>query len=264
MLKHLFEILTAPIRQFWKKAQEYKEEGNYLPIIGAFLLSLGLVALMAFVAFVIIIWVFNYLSNHIGLVVVIGLIAWLYWAVLNKNPSTHQQNCPAPPTVEEALLIESAEAECDQMQIAALMVLQDVAPHINAKIPATLYDIVPTVGGRYTITNNVIIYRYFLEKNGQKEPLSDEEKKATIAIIQQSYNLHVQKGRITGLTLAVYKDNNLSLPPLKVHSLEDWGYGYMIEVVHTDAAYATYYYANWHAQHGFTNGNYYANDSNLL
>lgn len=62
----------------------------------------------------------------------------------------------------------------------------------------------------------------------------------------------------------MYKDNNLSLPPIKVHNLEDWGHGYLIEVVHTDAAFADFYYKRWHAQHGSASENYDVNDINLL
>lgn len=150
------------------------------------------------------------------------------------------------------------------MQIAALMVLQDVSPHINAKAPANLYDIIPIVGGKYTISEGFVVNRYYLEKNDIQKHLTDEEKKATIAIIQQSYNLHVREGKITGLTLKVYKDNNLALPPIKVHNLEDWGHGYLIEVVHTDAAFADFYYKRWHAQHGSAHENYDVDDINLL
>lgn len=265
MFKKLIEIITAPIRQFGVKMQQYKTEGKYLPIIGAFLLSLGLFALMAFVAIVIILWLFEYFSNHIGIVVVIGLITWLYWAVLHKRPAPPQDNNYSPcPTDKEALLRESAEAECDEMQIAALMVLQDVSPHINAKAPANLYDIIPIVGGRYTISEGFVLNRYYLEKNDIQKRLTDEEKRTTIAIIQQSYNLHIREGKITGLTLKVYKDNNLSLPPIIVHNLEDWGHGYLIEVVHTDAAFADFYYKRWHSQHGTTPENYDVNDINLL
>lgn len=265
MVNKLVEVLTAPIRQFGVKMQQYKAEGRYLPIVGTFILSLGLFALMAFVAIVIILWLFEYFSNHIGLVVVIGLITWLYWAVLHKRPAPPQDNNHSScPTNEEMLLIESAEAECDEMQITALMILQDVCPHINAKTPANLYDVIPPTGGRYKIKDGFCIYRYFVEKNEPKPLLTNEEKKATIALIQQSYNLHATRGKITGLTLKVYKDSNMALPPLKVHDLEDWGYGYLIEVVHTDAAYATYYYKAWHAQHGSAPENYDVDDINLL
>lgn len=265
MFNKLVEVMTAPIRQFGVKLQQYKTEGKYLPIVGAFLLSLGLFALMAFVAIVIILWLFEYFSNHIGVVVVIGLITWLYWAVLHKHPAPSQDNNYSPcPTNAETLLLESAEAECDEMQIATHQVLQDVSPHINAKAPANLDDIIPVVGGKYTISEGFVVNRYYLEKNDIQKRLTDEEKKATIAIIQQSYNSHIKRGKITGLTLKVYKDNNLSLPPIKVHNLEDWGHGYLIEVVHTDAAYATHYYKAWHAQHTSTHGNYDVNDINLL
>lgn len=265
MFNKLVEVMTAPIRQFGVKVQQYKAEGKYLPIVGAFLLSLGLFALMAFVAIVIILWLFEYFSNHIGVVVVIGLITWLYWAVLHKHPAPpHDNNYSPCPTDKEALLIESAEAECDEMQIAAHQVLQDVSPHINAKAPANLYDIIPVVGGRYTICDGFVVNRYYLEKNDIQKRLNDEEKRATIAIIQQSYNSHIRRGKITGLTLEPYKDNNLALPPIKVHNLEDWGHGYLIEVVHTDAAYANHYYKAWQAQHGFTNEIYDVNDINLL
>ncbi len=264
MFNKFVEVMTAPIRQFGVKMQQYKAERKYLPIVGAFLLSLGLFALMAFVTIVIILWLFEYFSNHIGVVVVIGLVTWLYWAVLHKHPTPSQDNNYSCPTDKETLLLESAEEECDEMQIAALMVLQDVSPHINAKAPANLYDIIPIVGGKYTISEGFVVNRYYLEKNDIQKHLTDEEKKATIAIIQQSYNLHVREGKITGLTLKVYKDNNLALPPIKVHNLEDWGHGYLIEVVHTDAAFADFYYKRWHAQHGSAHENYDVDDINLL
>lgn len=265
MFKKFIEIITAPIRQFGVKVQQYKAEGKYLPIIGAFLLSLGIFALMAFVAIVIILWLFKYFSNHIGLVVVIGLIAWLYWAVLHKHPTPSQDNNYSPcPTDKEALLLESAEAECDEMQIAAFNVLQDISSIINAKAPANLYDIIPFVGGKYTISEGFVVNRYFLEKNDPQKRLTDDEKRATISIIQKTYNLHIKKGKISGLTLDVYKDNNLALPPIKVYNLEDWGHGYLIEVVHTDAAFADFYYKKWLAQHASIKENYDVDDINLL
>lgn len=183
MFNKLVEVMTAPIRQFGVKLQQYKAEGKYLPIVGAFLLSLGLFALMAFVAIVIILWLFEYFSNHIGVVVVIGLVTWLYWAVLHKNPTPSQDNNYSPCTTNpETLLLESAEAECDEMQIAALMVLQDVSPHINAKAPANLYDIIPIVGGKYTISEGFVVNRYYLEKTDIQKHLTDEEKKPRLQL----------------------------------------------------------------------------------
>ena len=270
MFNKLIRIITAPIRRFWAKVMQYKNEGKYWAIVGAFLLSLGLIALMAFVAIYIILWLLEYFSNHIGLVIAIGCIAWLYWAVLHKETVIYQQNYPAistttpSPTQADALMIESAEAECDEMLIAAHMILQDVSPHINAKAPVYLSDIIPIVGGKYTIREGFVVNRYYLEKNDIQKRLTDEEKRATIALIQQSYNSHIKHGKITGLTLKPYKDDNLALPPIKVHNLDDWGNGYLIEVVHTDTAYANYYYKAWQAQHCSAPKNYDVDDINLL
>ena len=77
----LLSILTYPIEWFWDKASVYKEEGKKGRVILLFALSLSGVVLFGYALIYGCIWIWY---NHIEIVIIGGLIIWLYSYVYSK------------------------------------------------------------------------------------------------------------------------------------------------------------------------------------
>ena len=139
MLQKLWEVISFPIRYFWCKYQEYKEEESIMKVIILFIIALSGFALLGGAVIWLIWWLFTY---HIETLVIIGIIIWLFGYVKEK-----MNNSPKQVVVEETIpqelldLQEQAQNGYPLMRNILYQTLKGCSDSIGGIVPRVLSDI---------------------------------------------------------------------------------------------------------------------------
>lgn len=135
----LLSILTYPIEWFWDKASVYKEEGKKGRVILLFALSLSGVVLFGYALIYGCIWIWY---NHIEIVIIGGLIIWLYSYVYSKCVKKQEAQVDLIKLQQENEIEIQARRDYPLLKMLLYRTLKGSADSIGSKPPINVNEIV--------------------------------------------------------------------------------------------------------------------------
>lgn len=235
ILEFLTNIVLFPIKWFWKKYTSYKEQGNIPMIILLFAVSFTGVIGISFACLKLVDYMF---TNHLNLLLFIGVVIWLYLYVRDKN------NTPEPPTdsveIVESIIIQQAEKGYPIMRNIIFQTVKSVAPDIGGRTPRVISEVeVPE--DHYIISNSICFYQFRLLKQDLKMHYTDNDLKEFQNILQAFLSHKIQSGDFPQLKMENYRDKYGNwLDSIIIDTIEDVGNMFIIQAVFSSPEYAEY------------------------
>lgn len=258
----ILSVLFAPIVSFWRKAETYKECGEYGKMVAAFVASLLLVLGMASALVVVLIFLFNY---HIELLIIIGIIAWIYWIVkeyfFNKKDNNTSSSTDDP---NEYLIHVNAMNGYSSMRTIVFKILRESATHIGGKTPQILQDIEITTD-KYIYANNIVFYQFRVSKQNLTQMSTSSDLCEFNNILQSTFKNLWKTGKFSHIALQEQIDKYGNVfDPIIIYYVEDLGNEFSIQTCYTTQAYIDLWHSYWQEQNASQNIGYDSNDSRLL
>ncbi len=235
----LISIITYPVHWFWEKASTYREEGKKGSIILLFALSLSGVLLFTFSLIWGSIWLW---TNHIEVVIGLGLIIWLYSYIYSKIEKNKNQ------VVEENQVVSQAEAELweqakyDYPRIKTIIyrTLKSSADSIGGEKPISENEVVFT-DNPYMIANGLIFYQFQLAKHDIRMRYEKAELEEYAKVLQNDIARKIRAGDFPDIaTDKVWHDDGKSYDIITIDGIEDMGNCFYIRVVRFSPMYVEY------------------------
>ena len=148
LLEKLVDFVIYPIKWFWINYKKAKTTSELLKTFGLLAISLGSFALLIGAS----IWLLSYMLNyHMDILVLIGLIIWVYLYVKNKYQLSDEEQ---PALSDKSDISKQAEDEYLTMRKIIFQLLRKSAPDIGGKVPRLLSEIeIPEA--HYNIANDI-------------------------------------------------------------------------------------------------------------
>jgi len=232
LLKKLWELFCFPIEWFFQKFEELKEENATGKIILLFVVSLTGLALFGFV----IAWIIaTLIVDFPEVLIIIGLIAWLYAYV--KNKMAEKQNVV---TTETTLVQEQADKSFPIVRNILYQTLKEMADCIGGVIPRTL-DEITFPECHYLISHGVCFYQYRLNKSDIRVMYTANELQEFKRTLQNCISNKIQAGQFPMFESSiVYDKYNNAWDVVCVERMEDVGNYFSLQIVRFSPAYAEY------------------------
>lgn len=262
LISVILKILLAPIVTFWRKVETYKECGEYGKMVAAFVASLFLVLSMASALIVVLIFLFNY---HIEVLIIIGIIAWIYWIVKEYFFNKKDNNSPPPSDDPNEYLIHvNAMNGYSSMRTIVFKILRESATHIGAKVPQILQDI-EVMTDKYIYANNIVYYQFRVAKQNLTQMSSSSDLCEFNSILQSTFKNLWKTGKFSHIALQEQVDKYGNVfDPITIYYVEDLGNEFLIQTCYTTQAYIDLLHSYWQEQNASQSTDYDTNDSRLL
>lgn len=236
LLEKLVDFVIYPIKWFWINHKEAKTTSELLKTFGLLAISLGSFALLIGAS----IWLLSYMLNyHMDILVLIGLIIWVYLYVKNKYQLSDEKQ-PALP--DKSDISKQAEDEYLTMRKIIFQLLRKNAPDIGGKVPRLLSEIeIPEA--HYNIANDICFYQFQLIKQDLQMQYSDEDLIIFQEILQTALSHAIDSGNFPYVKMEKYRDQYGNwFSPVVIDTIEDVGTALVIQSVFTSDAYANFYH----------------------
>lgn len=235
----LISIVTYPVYWFWKKASAYREEGKKGSIILLFVLSLTGVFLFTFVLIWGSVWLW---TNHIEIVIGLGLIIWLYSYIYSKIEKKQNQKEQERQVVSqaEAELWEQAKDDYPRIKTIIYRTLKGSADTIGGEKPISENEIVLTES-QYMVANGVIFYQFQLVKHDIKMRYEKAELAEYARVLQNDVARKIRAGDFPELSDdKIWHEDGKSYNVISIDGIEDMGNCFYIRVVRFSPQYVEY------------------------
>lgn len=238
ILQKLWEVISFPIRYFWYKYQEYKEEESIMKVIILFIIALSGFALLGGAVIWLIWWLFTY---HIETLVIIGIIIWLFGYVKEKmNNSTLQVVIEETNSQELIDLQEQAKNGYPLMRNIMYQTLKSCAENIGGIVPRVLADI-EVLESHYVISQNICFYQFRLEKTDIRTRYQKEEITEFISILQNQISRKIQNRDFPALSTEKIMDSHGNIyDAVYIDVIEDMDRYFLLQSVFYSHRYAEY------------------------
>lgn len=232
---YLIRVLTAPIEKFWIMAEEYKGDQKYGKMVAAFaasiLIILGMLVTLVALMYLTVTYCFEIL-------LIVGVIIWIYWAVWQKMHSTPQTK-EAENVITEDLkkLQESAHKGYVPMRTILFQTIKRSASDIMAKTPRALGEI-EVFEEKFLIENGIIFYQFQIPKADIKYQCTTEDLQEFKIILQTAFEALWQGGNFPQIALQMKTDSYGNMyDPVVIDRIDDLGNKYLIQTVYTTNKY---------------------------
>lgn len=264
ILYKIFTLLISPITWFWDNIPKYVKRKQYAKIVISFLLSLLLMAMIAFdllgLAYIII----TFANQHLWLVCFISGIGILYWNVKEKHSNTVPE--------QEQILVEKQEEEqlkayarngYRDIRLIVFRVVQTVGEALGMKHPRMLADIEASIE-KFFITNGAVYYIFDIKKENINQKYTEEELEDSRSVLENTFMELWHKGSFPNTQMSIYTDNSgVILPPVIFVLLSDMGTYLELYVTFTSSA-SVDFIKSAKQEKNDTNNGYDNDDSRLL
>lgn len=232
----LFELLTSvitfPINWFWKHYKSYSKEKDTSKIILLFLFSLLGIFLLGYTLLKISVYL---LTEHLNLVILLGLIIWLYIYVKDK--------CKASDSPKEVDISPETKKQAEKgypiMRNIIYQTAKAIAPDIGGKIPRLLNEI-EMPEEHYILTNNICFYQFRLKKADMRTLYTSTDLKEFKSIIQSTLSEKIRLGEFP-TKFENYRDKYGNWQDaVIVDTIEDIGNCFVIQSVFCTPEYSEY------------------------
>ncbi len=237
MFKWICNIITYPINWFWKQYQSYKDSNDTLGIIALFFVSLTGSLLIGGIIVYAGLFI---LENHFYLVVICGLIYWLYNYVRDRQGQQLGGQSKVQPGDVPA--DEQLEREYVLMRRIVFQLLRATAEDIGCKIPRLIGE-VEMPESRYIISNNICFYQFRLLKQDFNTNYKIDDLAEYKLILQSTINHKLKSGEFPAVKLEDYRDQFGKLySSVIIDTVEDAGTELIIQTVFITPQYAQYHH----------------------
>lgn len=229
----LMSIFLFPVKWFWKKYEEFNEERCIWKLILLFAGSLSGMLLIGFV----LVWIGYYLIQyHFSLLVVIGIIIWIYIYVkstLKEKTASNERKI--------AMSEEMAEKSYPAMRNIMYQTLKSCADAIGGIVPRLLQEI-EVLEAHYIINNNICFYQFRLNKADFSMMYTPDDLNEFKRILQVTLSRKFDGGEFSR-----YKFEDIidaygnKYEHVYVDTIEDIDTFFIIQTVFTTMEYADYY-----------------------
>lgn len=263
LLYKILCILISPITWFWDNIPRYMKRKQYTKIVISLLLSLLLMAMIAFdiIGFAYIIIMFA--NNHVWLVCIISGIAILYWYVKQKHTNIEPEQGQSPTEEkEEDQLKAYARNGYRDMRLIIFKTIQAIGEALGMKPPRMLSDIESV--DKFFINYGCVFYQFSISKEDLNKKFSDAELEDTRKVLEDTFLELWSKGEFPSITLSTYTNNDgVILPPVTFILVSDMGRNLEILVTFTTPA-SVEFLKRTQQKRNATNSGYDKDDSRLL
>ena len=256
-------LLISPITWFWSNIQKYVKRKEYTKIIISLLLSLLLMAMIAFdiIGFAYILIMFA--NNHMWLVCIISGIAILYWYVKQKHQTIGQEQVQPPAEEkEEQQLKEYARNGYRDMRLIVFKTVQAIGEALGMKPPRMLSDTESV--DKFFINYGCVFYQFIASKEDINRKFSDDELDDARKVLEDTFLELWSQGAFPSITLSTYTNNDgVILPPVTFILVSDMGRNLEILATFTTPA-SVDFLKRTQQERNATNSGYDKDDSRLL
>lgn len=263
LLYKILCLLISPIKWFWDNIPKYVQLKQYTKVVISLLLSLFLMAMIAFdiIGFAYIIIMFA--NNHMWLVCIISGIAILYWYVKQKHTDTRQEQVQSPvEEKEEQQLKEYARNGYRDMRLIVFKTVQTIGEALGMKPPRLLSDIESV--DKFFINYGCVFYQFNISKEDLNKKFSDAELDDTRKVLDDTFLELWSQGAFPSISMSTYTDNNgVILPPVSFILVSDMGRNLEILATFTTPA-SVDFLKRTQQERNATNSGYDKDDSRLL
>ena len=238
LLQKLWEVISFPIRYFWYKYQEYKEEESVIKVIILFAVALSGFALLSGVVIWLSIWLLTY---HIEVLVIAGVIICLFGYVKEKMNTSPKQVVIEETNSQELIdLQEQAKNGYPLMRNIMYQTLKSCAENIGGLVPRVLVDI-EVLESHSVISQNICFYQFRLEKTDIRTRYQKEEITEFISILQAEINRKIQNKDFPTLAMEKFIDSYGNIyDAVYIDVIEDMDRNFLIQSVFYSPRYAEY------------------------
>lgn len=262
LIYKILRLLISPITWFWDNIPRYVKRKQYAKIVISFLISLLLMAMIAFdiIGFAYIIIMFA--NNHIWLVCIISGIAILYWNVKEKHSNIGQEQTQSVEEQEEQQLKEYARNGYRDMRMIIFKTIQKIGLAIGMK-NLRMFSEIESVD-KYFINHGCAFYQFNAPKEDINRKFSDDELEDARKVLEDTFLELWHKGEFPSIKMQTYTDNNgVILPPVTFILVSDMGRILEIFVTFTTPA-SVDFLKRTQQERNATNSGYDKDDSRLL
>lgn len=257
----ILSLLLSPVTWFWDNIPKYVKRKQYAKIVISFLISLLLIAMIAFniigLAYIIIVFA----NNHLGLVCFISGIGIVYWNVKQKHSNIEPEQSTAEEK-EEQQLKEYAHNGYRDMRLIVFKTVQTVGEALGMKSVRMLTDIENIQ--KYCIENGCIIYIFDIKKDNINQKYTEDELDDSRSILENTFMELWHKGAFPTVQMCTYTDSNgVILPPVTFVLLSDMGTYFELYIAFTSPSSVDFVKTVKQERNGANNG-YDKDDSRLL
>lgn len=241
-IEKLLDLLTFPVKFFWKNFEQYKETKSVGKLILLFAISLaGLILLGGTL-----IWCASYLiSYHKEWVVAAGLVIWLYAYIKSKMDKKTAETAAQVtdfPMADPALAEVQAQAEKGYpiMRNIMFQTLKEAAADIGGLVPRLLQEIeIP--GMHYILANAVVFYQFQINKADFRMQYQQADLSEFRIQIQAVCSRLIHAGTFPTLGMQDCMDAYGNWhDAVCIDVIEDVGNTFIIQAVFTTPAYTEY------------------------
>lgn len=263
LIYKILNLLISPIIWFWDNVPKYAKRKQYAKIVISLLISLLLMAMIAFdiIGFAYIIIMFA--NNHLWLVCIISGLGILYWNVREKHSQTVQkQEQSTIEEKEEQQLKEYARNGYRDMRLIVFKTVQTIGEALGMKKPKIFGDIESV--DKFFINHGCVFYQFNVSKEDINKKFSDEELEDSRKVLDDTFLELWHKGEFPSIEMHTYTDNKGAiLPPVSFILVSDMGRNLEILVTFTTPATVDFL-KRTQQERNATNTGYDQDDSRLL
>ncbi len=235
IVEWLLSILTYPITWFWTAYNTYKEERKVWKIIVLFVISLSGLFLVTYALLWSSVWLF---TNHIEIVIIVGLLLWLYSYVKAKMEAKPVQEDIISTDVQA--LNEQANKAYPTVRNIMYQTLKVSAESIGGVIPRLLQEL-EVLEQHYIIANEICFYQFRLSKADIKVRYEQEELREFERILQNDISRKIQAGDFPSLGMEQFIDAYGNIyDAIYIDVIEDIDTCFIIQTVLYSPQYAEY------------------------
>lgn len=239
IFEKLLKFFLYPIRWFWDSYDRYREEQSILKIIFLFIVSLsGLVVFGVVLAYIML-----YFSNHVELLIIIGVIIWVYAYIRSKiftreniQPNTYENQF----LQEDIILQEQAIKGYPLMRNILYQTLKETAENIGGTIPR-IFNEIELHENHFILSGGICFYQFKLTKLDIRLRYQREELEEFSRMLQSDISNQIQRGSFPTLGFQTYLDQYGNIyDAVLVDTIEDMDSCFIIQTVFYSALYADY------------------------
>lgn len=237
VLEWLWGIISFPIEWFWDYYKELQETRNIKKLVLLFIVSLSGFLLLAGALIWSLLWVINY---HFEIVVIIGVIAWLFAYVKHKNDNKPEKEVVDESSLELKELEERATKGYPIMRNILYQTLKGSAESLGGRIPRVLAEI-EVLEKHFVISNNIIFYQFKLEKEDIRTRYSSEEISEFKNILQNDIARKIENKDFPALSMEKIIDSNGNIyDAVYIDTMEDLDRYFLLQTAFYSPQYADY------------------------
>lgn len=240
----IWGILMFPIQWFWRQHENYVESRSIGKIILLFAVSLSGVGLLLYA---LICGAYYLVTYHTELLILIGVIIWLYAYVRSRMKEKETEKKRQQDTQnmaymqEEQFLHEQANKGYPIIRNVLYQTLKEIAGNIGGNQPRILNEI-ELLECHYILANKIIFYQFRLAKADLKTQYLRDELQEFEKILQTSISRKIQAGDFPTLGATTFQDEYGNIYDSVIIDIIEDGDSYLgIQAVFYSPLYAEYW-----------------------